>query len=90
MPLMISEKVINLEYGLLESRKLLSRNLLARNGNLEFNLEKTLGPAQTPPPGPPRPPPPLGVCVGGECYRGCYGYSKPGFEIKFEITVFEI
>jgi len=41
------------------------------------------------------------VCVGGgsgakgggwlgACYRGCYGHSKPGFEIKFEITIFEI
>jgi len=21
----------------------------------------------------------------GACYRGCYGHSKPGFEIKFKI-----
>ncbi len=40
------EKVVNLEYGLLESQKRLSRN-----GNLEFSLEKTLGPPWTPPPG---------------------------------------
>jgi len=26
----------------------------------------------------------------GACYRGCCGHSKPGFEIKFKITVFEI
>jgi len=50
------EKVINLEYGLLESRKRLSLNLSSRNGNLEFNLKKTLGPPRTPPPV---------VCVGG-------------------------
>jgi len=34
-----------------------------------------------------------GVGLGGGVwgfYRGCYGHSKPGFEIKFEITVFEI
>jgi len=63
------------------------------NDLLEFNLEKTLGLTRTP----------RGVggcvgCVGGwsgvkgyeECYRGCHGHSKPGFEIKFEITVFEV
>ncbi len=38
------EKVINLAYGHLSSRKRLSQNLPSRNGNLEFNLEKTLGP----------------------------------------------
>ncbi len=32
----------------------------------------------------------VGVVVGfGACCRGCYGHSKPGFEIEFEITVFE-
>jgi len=33
----------------------------------------------------------VGWGVGWEaCYRGCYGHSKPGFDIKFEITFFEI
>jgi len=40
----IKEKVINLEYGLLKSRKRLSWNLPSRNGNFEFNLEKTRTP----------------------------------------------
>ncbi len=51
-------KVVNLEYGLLESQKRLSQNLPSQNGNLEFNLKKTLGPPLTPPPG-------CGGCVKG-------------------------
>jgi len=65
-------KVINLEYGFLESRNRLSRNFFLENGNLKKNL------------GPPDPP---GVCVGGggvggmgDDYRGCYG--DPVFEIR--------
>jgi hypothetical protein len=48
-----SRKAINLEYGLLDSRKQLSQNLPSRNGNLKLNLEKPLGPHRNthPPPG---------------------------------------
>ncbi len=92
----ITGKVINLEYGFLESRNRLSRisntdfsNLettFLKNGYLEFNLEKTLE----------APLDPRGrgcmasVLVGwgwGDDYRECY---DPIFEIKFEITVLRL
>jgi len=73
-------KVINLEYGLLE-------NDFIKSCPLETVISKKPGAT----------PDPTG-CVWGmgggvvvwACYRGLYGHSKPGFEIKFEITIFEI
>ncbi len=64
-------KVINLEYGFLESRNRISQNFFLKNGSLEFNLEKPMGALRTSP---------GAVCVGvggvgwegwvGDDYRG--------------------
>ncbi len=47
IPKRLLEKVINLKYGLLDSRNRLSRHVPSRNGNLKFSLEKPLGPPRT-------------------------------------------
>jgi len=70
----VTEKVINLEYGLIAAQEQLSRNLPSRNGNVVFNLEKTLWPSRG----------------GGGVWGACFGdamVTQSVFKVKPPIVV---